>query len=123
MDDENLLSGDGSAADFLNSTGADSVYGDNQTLGDALDNGPITSDQNSTTVGVPGWQQTMANLFTAGKAVVSTVTPLLGSTTGGAPKPSAGAAAAATSSKSSMMLYIGLAVVGIVLAFLFFRKH
>ena len=129
MDDDNLLSGDGSTADFLNSTGADSVYRDNQSVADALDNGAVTSTGNSTTVSPPSWQNSLGSLFTVAGSAINTVKPLLGSTTGGTPtnatpaKAAAAKAGATTSTKigGSTMLYIGLAVAA-VLALLFFRK-
>jgi hypothetical protein len=124
MDDESLLSGNGSPADFLNSTGADAVYADNQSVADALDNGPITSTATSTTVASPTWQQNLASIFTTAGAAVNTVKPLLGSTTGGTPAPAAAAAnATAAASKASNTLWIILGLVGVVLAFLFFKKH
>lgn len=124
MDDDNLLSGDGTAADFLNSTGADAIYEDNQSVGDALDNGTVTSTGTSTTVSTPSWQNTLTSLFTVANAGVSTVQPLLGSTTGGTPTTATKTATTATtSSSSSTTIWIILAVAAAVAAFLFLKKR
>jgi hypothetical protein len=122
--DEDLLNGDGSPADFLDSTGADAIYTDNQSTADALDNGPVSNTATSTTVAAPGWQQQLTSLFTLGRTAVGTVQPLLGSTTSGQPANSAASgAAAAAASKASNTLWIVLGIIGLVLAFLFFKKH
>lgn len=120
MDDENLLSGDGSPADFLNSTGADAIYADNQSVADQLENGTVTSSPSATSISTPGWQSTLTSLFTTAGAAVNTVAPLTGSTTTGTP-PAAAKAAAAT--RSSKTLWIVLGVIGAVIAgFLFLKK-
>jgi hypothetical protein len=120
MDDEDLLSGDGTAADFLNSTGADAIYDDNQTAADMFDNGAVTSSSTSTTVSNPAWQNSLMSLFSVASAGLNTVSPLLGSTTG-AKTAATPAAGSATASKIPT-LWIVLAVAGAALLFLLKRK-
>ena len=119
---DEMLSGDGTEADFLNSYGGS--YVDNQTPYDAADNGLVTQSNGTTSVSSPSWTSSLTSLFGLATQGAGVAGQLTGKTTAPAAivaSPASGTAASATTSK--MMLFIGLAVAAIVGAFLFFKKH
>jgi hypothetical protein len=112
---DDLLSGNGSDAEFLNGTDAGATYVANQTPLDQIDNGTVTQQGGTTTVNSPSWTQSLASLFGVATQVASAVAPLTGKTNAPAAKvatPSAGGTASLLGMSTTTLLIIG----GVVLA-------
>lgn len=127
-DDEDLLDGDGSEADALNSSGGGAAYIANQSPLDVIDNGQVTQSGGTTTVAPPSWMTSLTSLFSGGASAVQSA---MGAVTGTGTSPSSrvatpGTGTAASSTIGGMSTTTLMIIVGIVLllgALLFFRKH
>ena len=119
--EDDMLSGDGTEADFVNSYGGSYVA--NQTPYDAADNGLVTQSNGTTSVSSPSWTSSLTSLFGLATQGAGTVGQLTGKTTAPAATVASPASGTAASATSQTMLFIGLVVAAIVGAFLFFRKH
>jgi hypothetical protein len=125
---DDLLGGNGSLADELNSSGAGDNYIANQSPLDAIDNGYVSQSDDTTTVSPPSWWSSLTSIFGTATQVYGAVKPLIGSTTALAATVATLGAGTPGSSLSSLFsgkaLYIVLGVAALILgAFLFFKKH
>jgi hypothetical protein len=125
-----LVSGDGSLADFTNLFGGNVEA--NQSAFDAADNGSAVQNGNGTaTQTAPSWLGSLTGLLTTGAKLASTgitvANELNGKTTAPAstsatPSKQASNGSAATTSMSKTFLIIGAAVVGLLVLMLALRK-
>jgi LPXTG-motif cell wall-anchored protein len=126
-DDDDLLDGDGSEADSLNSSGGGAAYIANQSPLDVIDNGQVTQSGGATTVAPPSWMTSLTSLFSGG---ASAVTNAMGAVTGTGTTPAhtvttpgTGTAASTIGGMSTTTLMIIGGIVLLLGALLFFRKH